>query len=376
MFFAILSAMLVSDLVVATWTVRRARGKVAAAALLLIAALPIAHLGWMVLDRPSSMRAHEWAPAPLIAFSYLWNLIIAPLSAIAIGASALVRRAAFRPPDPPDISRRRLLAASAAFLPPLAAGVTLGVALPRLGDFRVRRARVPVPGLPERLTGASIVHLSDLHYGKFTERADIDRMVETVNALDADLVLFTGDLIDLSLDDLPAAISALAQLKSRAGLFACEGNHDLIDDGETFRARMREAGMPLLLDDARTVEVRGERVRIHGVTWARDQGGRREAVVRARDLREEGAFPILLAHHPHAFDVADGFPLMLAGHTHGGMLMLNERLGAGPILYRYWSGLYAREGRSLFVSNGVGNWFPLRTSAPAEIVHLTLERGV
>jgi predicted MPP superfamily phosphohydrolase len=371
----ILALILFCDLVVILWSRRRARSRIAAVALLVLAILPPAHICWMLVDRPGSLRAHEWLPTPLVAFSYLWNLIIAPATSLAIGISALVRRAA-RPPSPPDPSRRRLLAASVAFLPPVAAGATLAVALPKLGDFRVRRARVPIPGLPERLLGASLVHVSDLHYGKFTESADVDRVVETVNGLDADLVLFTGDLVDLSLRDLPAALSALARMQSRAGLFACEGNHDLIDDGEAFRRRVREAGIALLLDEARTVEVRGERVRIHGVTWARDQEGRRGTLVRARDQIEEGAFPILLSHHPHAFDDADGFPLTLSGHTHGGMLMLNERLGAGPILYRYWTGLYTRGGRSVFVSNGVGNWFPLRTHAPAEIVHLTLERAV
>lgn len=261
-----------------------------------------------------------------------------------------------------------------AFAPSLAAGATLAVALPRLGDFRVRRLRVPVPGLPERLDGLAIAHVSDLHCGKFTAARDLDRVVDAVNALDADLLLFTGDLIDLSLADLPMALGMVGRLRARAGLFACEGNHDLIDDGDTFRREVREAGVPLLLDEARTVKVRGERVRIHGVTWGRDRAARAEAVARARAQLEEGTFPILLAHHPHAFDDADGFPLTLSGHTHGGMLMWNERLGAGPVLFRYWSGLYTRGSRSLVVSNGVGNWFPLRTHAPAEIAHLTLVR--
>ena len=69
-----------------------------------------------------------------------------------------------------------------------------------------------------------------------------------------------------------------------------------------------------------------------------------------------------------------GIPLTLSGHTHGGQLMLNERLGAGPVMFRYWSGLYRKGASRLVVSNGVGNWFPLRTQAPAEIIHLTLRR--
>src|SRR2546421_1200827 len=91
-------------------------------------------------------------------------------------------------------------------------------------------------------------------------------------------------------------------------------------------------------------------------------------------LRNRDQFQILLAHHPHAFDpaAAAGIPLTLSGHTHGGQLMLGEHVGAGPILFRYWSGPYRKGDATLVVSNGVGNWFPLRVNAPAEIAHLTL----
>jgi predicted MPP superfamily phosphohydrolase len=91
--------------------------------------------------------------------------------------------------------------------------------------------------------------------------------------------------------------------------------------------------------------------------------------------RVGNAFAILLAHHPHAFDYATDVPLTLAGHTHGGQLMLTENMGFGPAMFRYWSGMYRKENRTLVVSNGVGNWFPLRARAPAEIVHLTLRRS-
>ena len=89
------------------------------------------------------------------------------------------------------------------------------------------------------------------------------------------------------------------------------------------------------------------------------------------------AFPILLAHHPHAFEPAAeaGIPLTLSGHTHGGQLILTKTVGFGPLMYRYWSGEYAKGDSRLVVSNGVGNWFPIRTNAPAEIVHITLRRA-
>lgn len=68
--------------------------------------------------------------------------------------------------------------------------------------------------------------------------------------------------------------------------------------------------------------------------------------------RNPAAFPILLAHHPHAFDpaAAAGLPLTLAGHTHGGQLMLNAETGFGPMMFRYWSGLYTRAHSHLVAS--------------------------
>src|SRR5207302_7240566 len=138
-----------------------------------------------------------------------------------------------------------------------------------------------------------------------------------------------------------------------------------------------KARAPLLVNESRALRIRGRPVQLLGLPWERDEA---RIVNSVRQLARQivpGAFPILLAHHPHAFDAAAaaGIPLTVAGHTHGGQLMLSDGVGFGPLLYRYWSGLYRkpeRGGASLVVSNGVGNWFPLRTGAPAEIIQLTL----
>lgn len=131
--------------------------------------------------------------------------------------------------------------------------------------------------------------------------------------------------------------------------------------------------------------VRRMTIAIRGLRWGgpifRRRQGYDDATIAASveellALRDPEAFPILLAHHPHAFDsaaaVAAQLPLTLSGHTHGGQLMLNAEMGFGPMMFRYWSGHYTHGDSHLVVSNGVGNWFPLRTRAPAEIIHLTL----
>jgi predicted MPP superfamily phosphohydrolase len=364
--------LLVPDLLWWRWADRRARGRpLLRAAVGLFAAAMAGHILWILFRPAEARRAHHWLPMSLVAATYLWHVVILPLTLLLLGIRggvglALRRGRTFDP------SRRGFLAGTAAAVAPLATGAVTVFSFTRLHDLRVRRLEVRVPNLPPALDGLRIAHVSDLHYGKFTTRAFEDRVVETVNALPADLVLFTGDLIDVSLADLDAAIALVRRFDPRRGLFLCEGNHDLFDSPGAFRARVRAAELALLDEEAASVEVRGAHVQLFGARWGRGDEARAASVRRALAARAPGAFPILLAHHPHAFDAAEGVPLTLAGHTHGGQLMLSERLGPGPVLYRYWSGLYERNGRALVVSNGVGNWFPLRTSAPAEVVDLIL----
>jgi len=82
----------------------------------------------------------------------------------------------------------------------------------------------------------------------------------------------------------------------------------------------------------------------------------------------------MMAHHPHSWDMAMQYdiPLVISGHTHGGQIMLTRNIGLGRLRFHYLSGLYETENSKLIVSNGVGNWFPLRIGAPAEILQITL----
>jgi uncharacterized protein len=134
--------------------------------------------------------------------------------------------------------------------------------------------------------------------------------------------------------------------------------------------------VPILLDESRTIRINGFPVQLLGIQWHDRVRPIAEHVDRAARRIDPDALTILLAHHPHAFDRAAelGIPLTLAGHTHGGQVMLTPEFGGGPAIYKYWSGLYRKGDSSLIVSNGTGNWFPLRVRAPAEIVHVTLRR--
>jgi predicted MPP superfamily phosphohydrolase len=348
----------------------------------------------LIFSPRTSHAVQRWIPVPFVAATYLWSLLVLPVGLLGIGLGKSLLAIAkltspgkavdAKPPasDPHAMSRRQLFGAAVVAVPPLITAGMVMRAVPQLSTFRVRSMHLTIPNLPTKLDGLRIAHVSDLHVGRYTRPLQIPRLVEAVNKLSADLVLFTGDLIDISLEDLPRGIDALKQIDPRSGMAIIEGNHDLIENADEFDRRVRAAGLPLLVDEVMTVTVRGERLQLLGARWGSATGNRRAAdpaafnrsIALLSQQRDSAAFPILLAHHPHAFDAAAaaGFPIILSGHTHGGQLMLTPDLGFGPMFYRYWSGLYQKGSSQLVVNNGVGNWFPLRVNAPAEIIELTL----
>jgi len=308
--------------------------------------------------------------------------------------------AQFGSPVAPATSRRDVLRAAAIALPPLVTAVATGAGLKQTGKFRIRRVELIVPQLPGDLDGLTIAHVTDLHFGQFVPPDLIGPIADAVNALACDLIAFTGDLMDVSLPRPAIGMDFLCRLQPSNRVVMIEGNHDVMFNAERFEGELRNAGFPLLLDEAKSFRLPGRAtpVQFLGMTWgdlipgsklhkigrARQYNYREpsdearvDSINRLVSLRVPGAFPVLLAHHPHAFDpaAAAGLPLVLSGHTHGGQLMLTPRIGIGPVRFRYWSGLYRKPSSQLFISNGVGSWFPLRLNAPAEIVHLTLRRA-
>jgi predicted MPP superfamily phosphohydrolase len=368
-------------------------------------------LAWWVLF-PRTLRGLGngfWKPVS--AWIYMWHLLVLPATLIAmlfgysvywlgnlfhrmLGQTPKVAKPAANPPAPardgelgtvtgPVViypSRRQVLTAAAVFAPQALLGGTLLESAAQAGKFRVRRMELTLPQLPASLNGLTIAHVSDTHVGRFVGPRELESIVETTARLRPDLVVFTGDLIDFNLADLPPAIAAMRQLAKVAPMAMCVGNHDLFENPTAFRTKVTAADVGLIVDDSMPLTLRGQRVDVLGLGWGTPAAPRAHAIEsHMAGLLGKGrpdAFRILLAHHPHAFDPAAemGVPLTLSGHTHGGQIMLTPNWGAGRA-FKYWSGLYQKGPSKLVVSNGVGNWFPLRIGAPAEIVHLTLRQA-
>lgn len=357
-------------------------------------------LAWWVLF-PGTLRGLGnvfWKPAS--AWLYMWHLLVLPATMLSllvgyvvVGLRGLLRR---RQPEPASAgevsesscgisgpitiypSRRQVLTAAATFAPQVALAGLLGGSALQTGKFRVRRLTLDVPQLPRALDGLTIAHISDTHVGRFVGVKQLEAIVSKTLDLKPELVVFTGDLIDFNLADLPPAVSALREIDKSVPVAVCVGNHDLFEDGRAFRRKLRTAELGLMVDESMPLSVRGQTIELLGLDWGFPTAPRTAGIdTHMKDLlrrRRTTAFPILLAHHPHAFDpaAAAGIPLTLSGHTHGGQIMLTSQLGAGSA-FKYISGHYQQGSSQLVVSNGVGNWFPLRINAPAEIIHLTLK---
>jgi uncharacterized protein len=374
------------------WADRRLRkmnaGRGMRACLLVAILILLGGFTWVILSRQGTVTMP--IPTTVYALVLLWGLIFLPfvgfptmvgwslwsifrgLSRLRTGKNESVENF-----DNRKWTRREWLGATATVLPALGTFSTMALSLPMISRFRVREMTVSLKNLPPALDGMRIAHVTDTHVGKFTRGKVLDEIVAATNRLNADLVLFTGDLIDSSIRDLPAAVTMLQRMEAKSGVFIVEGNHDLFDDAVEFARGLRAAGLTLLRNEIAQVQVRGISLEILGIVWNRSEAKMAQDVDTVVALRNPNAFPILLAHHPHAFDQATkhSIPLTLAGHTHGGQLMLTNRVGAGSSMFRYWSGLYEKSGLAMVVSNGTGNWFPVRVNAPAEIIHLTLRCG-
>jgi predicted MPP superfamily phosphohydrolase len=346
------------------------------------------------------LQSELWDELPRFVTTavYLWHLLILPLVVPLTAVLAIVtlvrwlirkiraRQIVETQNDEEEMTRRAFLTATAAFTPQLLTVGLTAIALRQLEQFRVRRITIAIRNLPAAFDGLTIAHVSDMHAGRFTRSAVLREMTAAVNDLRAELILVTGDLINGALHEIPEGIEAIRRLDARSGVFMIEGNHDLFQGREAFESKVKASGIPLMVNETTQLTVRGHPLQLLGQRWGGPMFHRRQgnddATIAASfaeliALRDPEAFPILLAHHPHAFDPAAAaqIPLTLSGHTHGGQLMLNAEMGFGPWMFRYWSGHYSRGDSHLVVSNGVGNWFPLRTRAPAEVIHLTLQRA-
>ena len=251
---------------------------------------------------------------------------------------------------------------------------------------RVRRVDVPIAELPIALQGFTIAQISDIHIGRTIKGDYVAAIVDAVNALDADMIAVTGDLVDGSVKQLASHAAPLSRLRARYGSYFVTGNHEYYSGVHAWTVELRRLGLRVLTNEHVVLRHNGACLVVAGVSdysaghYDRsdpsdpsDPSARSDPAVAIAGAPADAAVKLLLAHQPRsAFAAAEaGFDLQLSGHTHGGQFFpwnffvrLQQPFTAGlHRLGKLW----------VYISRGTGYWGPPnRLGAPSEITRIRL----
>lgn len=245
------------------------------------------------------------------------------------------------------------------------------------GRVRVKRVRVELARLSPQDAGFKLVQLSDVHVGPSIGRGWLERVVADVNALDADAVVITGDLVDGSVQQLAHHVAPLADLITTHGTFFVTGNHEYYSGADEWLAHLATLGVRTLRNERVALGHANAGFDLAGVDdWNAFGEGHGRDLKRALEERPAHREVVLLAHQPRQIHEASEHDvgLQLSGHTHGGQIFpwnffvrLQQPFVRG----------HHRVGRTqLYISNGTGYWGPpLRLGAAPEITLLELHPG-
>ena len=247
---------------------------------------------------------------------------------------------------------------------------------------RVVRVDVPIAGLPKALHGFTVAQISDIHVGPTIKHAYLSRIVARVNALGADMVAITGDLVDGRVAELQQHVQPLASLKSTHGTFFVTGNHEYYSGAHAWIDALRDLGLTVLMNEHVVLNHHkaGHEQALLVVAGVADFGAHHfdkshqsDPAAAVRGAPMHASLRMLLAHQPRSAHAASeaGFDLQLSGHTHGGQFWPWNHFV--QFQQPFTAGLNKLKDLWVYTNSGTGYWGPpKRFGVPSEITHLRL----
>ncbi len=245
----------------------------------------------------------------------------------------------------------------------------------------IYRRKLIVKNLPTELKGMKIIHLSDLHIGSTFDEKWLAKLVDKINAEDADLIVVSGDLVDATPNKIEKDVEPLRQLKSRLGVHICLGNHEYFCGAIPWIEKWKSWGFFVYINENKKFFHNNFPFYIAG---SADFEGYKFPGLLTPDLDKtlkdlnENDFIILLQHQPKMAKINAklGINIQLSGHTHGGQYFF-----LFPIVHilnrGFRNGFYQVDNMSLYVSPGSGLWgyVPLRFGTRSEVIVHTLDNA-
>lgn len=276
-------------------------------------------------------------------------------------------------------------------------GATAGRTKIKVNEVTICSGRIPAS-----FDGYRVVLFADMHLGTQRRPAEFTaRMVDEINRLDADLVINSGDMINISCADLtPDVMSELSRIAARDGVVSVLGNHDLgLYIGDTvalppaenvsrLERKFDAMGWRTLRDESFYLRRGADSISVAGLNFPPDSllSSRNKAypivdIVKTFAGADSRGYSVVVSHSPRMWDeiTAAGFgDLTLAGHIHAMQLklkLLGRSWSPARYLYGEWSGLYEKNNRYLYINDGMGcAGYPMRIGAPPELTLITLDR--
>lgn len=266
-------------------------------------------------------------------------------------------------------------------------------------NYQFKRIKVPIANLPEEFEGFKIIQLSDIHSGSFTRTSPIIKAVQKIVDENADVIFFTGDLVNSMAEEFEPFVDIFGKLKAKEGVYSVFGNHDYgdyvrwntLEDKEAnlkaLQNHQRGMGWDLLWDENRTIQRGDAKLSIIGVqNWSSNpkRFKRYGNLQKAYKGAESADVKLLLSHDPSHWDaeVTEQFKdidVTFSGHTHGaqmGIEIPGIKWSPSQYIYKQWAGLYQKGKQFIYVNRGFGFiGFPGRVGILPEVTVMELEKA-
>ena len=244
-------------------------------------------------------------------------------------------------------------------------------------NYQVKRVQLSYNNLPSAFKGLKILHISDIHSGSFLNKKAVEHGVNMIMKENADLVLFTGDLVNDKATEMDNYKDIFSRIKAPMGVYSTLGNHDYGDyvqwpiDGiskeqnlENLKKVHADVGWRLLMNEHVVIEKNNEQIALLGIeNWSSKarfpKHGRMDLAYAGT---EKYPFKILMSHDPSHWEAEilpayNDIDLMLSGHTHGmqfGVEIPGFKWSPVQYMYKEWAGLYEEAKQKLYVNRGFG----------------------
>ncbi|WP_112112944.1 metallophosphoesterase [Flavobacterium aciduliphilum] len=272
-------------------------------------------------------------------------------------------------------------------------GMTLGKY-----NYKVIRQQIFFPDLPDAFDGFKITQISDVHSGSFDDPEKIEHAIDLINAQDADMILFTGDIVNTHAKEMLPWISIFNKIKPHPyGKHAVLGNHDYgeyvtwktkkdkQENFENIKALYGKIGFDLMLNTHKYIHKGEDRIALVGVENWGVRFKKAGDLHKASEGLSKEEFKILMSHDPSHWDAEvnqhpKDFHLTLSGHTHGLQFGIEIpgyfKWSPAQYIYNQWAGLYEKYGKYIYVNRGFGfHAYPGRVGIMPEITVIELKKG-